>query len=217
MPVSRSRVQAYVLSPHRLAAEFLVQILAKNKLIDSALCDRLPESSDKSRVVFVLDACFFLLPMVECIRILQSRFPESKFVIVDGSQSRERMLRLMRLGVHGFVEHCDVARGLNEVVQNVAAGHFCIPHEVLQTYLELSIPSKRGASSRVSAMTSRELQVLERVEQRFSNKEIANLLNIGENTVKYHVSNILGKLHAVSRGDIVPPSRPLVVWNQFLQ
>lgn len=217
MRVPRAWVQAYVLSPHRLAAEFLVQSLAKNKLIHPLLCDRLPESSaDPRRVVFVLDACFLLLPLVRCIRILQSRFPDPQFVVVDRSQSQERMLRLLRLGVHGFVEHWNVTRSLNEVVRSVAAGQFCIAQEVLQKYLESSTRSKQGRSCHALPVTSRELQVLELVEQRFSNKEIANMLQIGENTVKYHISNILAKLQAASRGDIVPPSGPVVVWNQFV-
>jgi DNA-binding NarL/FixJ family response regulator len=214
--VSITHIQAYVLSPHRLAGEFLVQILGKDKLIHPILCDRLPMgSANQGKVVSVLDACFLLFPLVECIRTLQSRLPDSKFIVVDRSLGREKMLRLLKLGVHGFVDYSDVGSIMHKVVRSVVEGQLRIPREVLHTYIELSTSSKQPRPSRLAPVTSRELQVLELVEQRLSNKEIANMLKIGSNTVKYHISNILSKLHAENRGDIVPPSGPITVWNQF--
>ena len=48
-------------------------------------------------------------------------------------------------------------------------------------------------------LTERELDVLRRVAQGKSNKEIAEQLGIAEMTVRAHVSNVLGKLHLASR------------------
>ena len=49
------------------------------------------------------------------------------------------------------------------------------------------------------ALTERETDVLRLLAQGQSNKEIARELNIGEKTVKTHVSNVLGKLGVQSR------------------
>jgi NarL family two-component system response regulator LiaR len=48
-------------------------------------------------------------------------------------------------------------------------------------------------------LTERELAVLGRLAQGFSNQEIADALVISERTVRTHVSNILSKLHLANR------------------
>jgi DNA-binding NarL/FixJ family response regulator len=52
-------------------------------------------------------------------------------------------------------------------------------------------------------LTDREMQVLRLMAQSKSNKEIAKVLFISENTVKNHVRNILEKLHLHSRMEAV--------------
>ena len=60
----------------------------------------------------------------------------------------------------------------------------------------------RGAHRRpaAGALTAREREIAELIEQGFSNKEIAERLEIGLPTVKNHVHNILTKLKATRRG-----------------
>jgi DNA-binding NarL/FixJ family response regulator len=51
-------------------------------------------------------------------------------------------------------------------------------------------------------LTQRETQVLDLVTRGLRNKEIATRLAISQNTVKYHLGNILSKLHAQSRVEL---------------
>ena len=52
-------------------------------------------------------------------------------------------------------------------------------------------------------LTSREIEVLELVALGRTNLEIADGLGISENTVKFHMKNILQKLHARNRAEVV--------------
>lgn len=52
-------------------------------------------------------------------------------------------------------------------------------------------------------LTKRELQVLDLMVQGLSNSEMAEVLIVSQSTVKFHVSNIISKLEAVSRTEAV--------------
>ena len=53
------------------------------------------------------------------------------------------------------------------------------------------------------SLTPREIQVLELVAEGLPNKAIAERLHISDQTVKFHVASIAGKLGAVNRTDVV--------------
>ena len=61
----------------------------------------------------------------------------------------------------------------------------------------------RGTSELVEPLTAREVQVLELMAEGLSNKAIATRLNISDQTVKFHVASIAGKLGASNRTDAV--------------
>jgi DNA-binding NarL/FixJ family response regulator len=64
-------------------------------------------------------------------------------------------------------------------------------------------PSEDGGEEMVEPLTPREVQVLERLAEGLSNKGIAARLGISDQTVKFHVASIAGKLDAHSRTAIV--------------
>ena len=59
----------------------------------------------------------------------------------------------------------------------------------------------------LAALNPRELEVLEHLGRGRRNREIAGDLSISENTVKFHVANILSKLEAGSRGEAAAIAR----------
>jgi len=61
-------------------------------------------------------------------------------------------------------------------------------------------PRSHGASQR---LTAREVEVVVLLARALTNKQIAHRLGIAPGTVKRHISNVMGKLGAVSRLDVV--------------
>ena len=85
-----------------------------------------------------------------------------------------------------------VARGEAAITPATAA-------RIIRHLSSLGTPSGEPAPDR---LTARELDVLRLVTAGRHNKEIATELGISENTAKYHLRNILEKLHAQSRTEV---------------
>jgi two-component system, NarL family, response regulator YdfI len=60
-----------------------------------------------------------------------------------------------------------------------------------------------GDSPPIEALTPREIAVLELVAEGLANKAIARRLGISDQTVKFHVASLAGKLGAANRTDAV--------------
>lgn len=85
-----------------------------------------------------------------------------------------------------------------------AAGLCVLPSEIFARLLSGRKPARSMASSvQVETLTLREIEVLTMLAEGLGNKEIARQLAISENTVKFHVSSIFGKLGATSRTEAV--------------
>ncbi len=66
---------------------------------------------------------------------------------------------------------------------------------------------RRSTRANLAGLTLRQMQVLQLIERGFSNKRIAEQLTISPKTVDHHVSAVLGKLDAVSRGEATAAAR----------
>ena len=65
------------------------------------------------------------------------------------------------------------------------------------------LPSDGDDSPSVESLTPREIEVLELVAEGLSNKAVAAQLGISDQTVKFHLTSISGKLGAINRTDAV--------------
>ncbi len=68
---------------------------------------------------------------------------------------------------------------------------------------EPTAAAKRGPDPDVEPLTAREIQVLELLAEGLSNKAVADRLGISDQTVKFHVASLSGKLGARNRTDAV--------------
>ncbi len=89
-------------------------------------------------------------------------------------------------------------------IEAAAAGLCVLPREILARLLAGRKPPRQMASAvHIEALTPREIEVLTMLAEGLGNKEIARQLDISDNTVKFHLSSIFGKLGATSRTEAV--------------
>jgi DNA-binding NarL/FixJ family response regulator len=91
---------------------------------------------------------------------------------------------------------------LAAAVRAAAAGLFVIHPDNAEGYFPERRPEERGEFP-LEPLTPRERDVLRKMADGLSNKEIAASLGISEHTVKFHVAAILGKLGAAGRTEAV--------------
>ena len=131
---------------------------------------------------------------VEAIRTIRAEFPSAKIIVLSTYQGDEDVYRALEAGAVTYLLKDMVAEKMMGVIREVAEGGRPIPAEVAQLL-----------SSRMfqSALTNREIEVLQHVARGMRNKEIAAELGISEETVQGHVKNILAKLRVHDRTEAV--------------
>jgi DNA-binding NarL/FixJ family response regulator len=117
----------------------------------------------------------------------------------------EYVHRALRAGAAGFLLKSVEAPRLAEAVRLVAAGDAVlapgVTRRLLRDFAALGEPAPAGAPDPASLelLTDRERQVFDCLGEGLSNQQIAGRLDIGEATVKTHVSRVLQKLGIRSR------------------
>lgn len=139
---------------------------------------------------------------VEATLEIAAARPEMPIVMLTVSEDEEDLFAAIRAGARGYLLKDLEAAQLHTMIDAVARGEAAItPATAARIIRHLStLGAAEGAAH--DALTARELEVLRLVTVGRRNKEIAAELGISENTAKYHLRNILEKLHAQSRTEV---------------
>jgi two-component system response regulator NreC len=131
--------------------------------------------------------------------------PDIKILTLTRHTDQAYLQELLEAGVSGYVLKQSAAADLLRAVRAVAAGdNYLDPAmtgKMFSNYVEKS--SKLRGDTRGAALTERERDVLRQIAWGYSNKEIAERLDISIKTVEAHKANALKKLDMQSRIDIV--------------
>jgi DNA-binding NarL/FixJ family response regulator len=130
----------------------------------------------------------------DVVRAVLSADPQARIVILSSAQGDASIYNAISLGVRGYLLKGIDGTTLAEHVRHVAAGGSCLSPETTEKLTQY-ISSRK--------LSEREIEVLGLISKGKSNKEIANLLLITDNTVKMHVKRILVKLQANDRTQAV--------------
>ncbi len=84
-------------------------------------------------------------------------------------------------------------------LQTVAAGEKWFPPEIITGAIERTREHRSQIARVENLLTPREIEVMLRVAEGLTNKDVANQLNISEGTVKIHLNNIYHKLEIGNR------------------
>jgi two-component system nitrate/nitrite response regulator NarL len=145
---------------------------------------------------------------------LHERLPSLPVVVLSALEEPENVRHAINAGAMGFVPKSAATRVLLEVLQQVLEGNVTVPLALQSSGPAIShaLPGSSGDSLTapepdVALLTLRQLEVLSRVCQGKTNKQIATELGLSEKTVKAHVTAIFKVLGVVNRTQAVLVAR----------
>ncbi|WP_244535225.1 response regulator [Methylorubrum salsuginis] len=135
---------------------------------------------------------------------IRTRFPRVPILIVSGLEEPRIMHEAVRHGAAGFVPKAVDKATLTRAISEVLGGALFMPADRAAPPAPARPSSKKAPlAERVARLTPQQMRVLTMIRQGKLNKQIAHELQVGDSTVKAHVSEILRKLEVISRTQIV--------------
>ena len=142
---------------------------------------------------------------LEATRAIKAESPDVKIVVLTVSDAEQHLFEAIKSGAEGYLLKNLREAEFAELVERVSNGEPAmspgLAKKLLQEFARVHEGQERTEAKEV--LTDREREVLEHVARGSSNKEIAASLYISDNTVSYHMKNILSKLHLSNRAQVV--------------
>jgi DNA-binding NarL/FixJ family response regulator len=201
-----------VLSSHPLLIRAVSGIMSHAKdlavrILPPALNESEAISQSNSPRLFILDACSLHTDLGPLAGRCRASVPGSKFLALlpPGDDGHAEKIRLFSWGIDGFVElHKAWQREMSQAIRSILKGQPWVPPEVLLAFVKQAKALLDAQLLHGHFLTAREAEILQLLMRRLTNKEISSALAISERTVKFHVSNILGKLQLQDRRGLSP-------------
>lgn len=138
---------------------------------------------------------------VEACREIRSQSPDTKVIILTSYADEDALFAAVMAGASGYVlKDLDPDR-LQEAIVTVGRGGSLLDPKLATAVLERL---RRGgaqhpADDKFSTLSPQEDRILGYIGEGLTNREIAELLNLSEKTIKNYVSQIYAKLHIKRR------------------
>ena len=161
--------------------------------------------------VAILDIAMPHLNGLETARRLRETLPQLKSILLTMHTEEAYVLEALQAGAVGYVVKTQAAADLVEAIHTALQGAIYVSPWVMHAVVQASV---RGTALPSDPLTSRERQVLQRIAEGQTTKEIAASLELSVKTAESHRINLMRKLdihetatlvrYAVRRGLITP-------------
>ena len=137
---------------------------------------------------------------LEAATVILQEFPQANILLLTTFSDDEYIIKALRLGARGYLLKQDYASIL-PALRAVFSGQTVFGTEIVSRIPEL-LQSSTAFDYSTYGINERELEIIERIANGYSNKEIASELFLSEGTVRNYLSSILDKLSLRDRTQI---------------
>jgi len=142
------------------------------------------------------------------LKEIRAQLPDTQVVMLTVSEDDDNLVEAVSSGAHGYLLKSSNAKGFLASLEGLARGEAAMTRatmtQVLQAFSQQDEVKDSKAKKKIKSdlLTEREIELLQLIARGFSNKAIAQQLHISENTVKYHMKNILQKTNFQNRTEV---------------
>lgn len=199
------KLRVLIVDDHTLVRSGIASLLTENDIeVVGEASDGL-EALEKTRSLNP-DIVLMDIKMPGCnglraTQLIKSEMPNTKIIMVTAFDDDDDLFEAMKCGAAGYVLKNVKAEDFIHILSNVMKGEVAVSPWIASKIIEelFRNPGRLQTKRNDTELTAREEEVVKLVASGAKNKEIANSLNISDNTVKYHLRNIMEKLQIRNR------------------
>jgi DNA-binding NarL/FixJ family response regulator len=151
----------------------------------------------------LLDIAMPKMSGLEALRLIKAKLPETRVVMLTVSDDEADLFEAIESGALGYLLKDLTADEFLEMLDGLQRDEAAMTRRMTTRLMKRFAALSHQQAEQVEGLTQREVELLRLVARGMSNKAIAQTLSISENTVKYHMRNILQKLGVQNRTEAV--------------
>ncbi|MCW1922016.1 response regulator transcription factor [Luteolibacter arcticus] len=136
---------------------------------------------------------------IECTAKLKQQLPELRVLILTVYEDGDKIFDALKAGASGYILKRSKPQDIIEAIREILAGGAPMTPEIALKVVESFRKPAAAASTETTSLSRRETEVLQGLAKGLANKEIADQLSMGVETVRWHLKQIYEKLHVRCR------------------
>lgn len=194
------RINIIVVDDHPLFRHGLVQLLNSDETL--SVCGEASSAPEALSMVRKLKPDLLIVDLglkgpngIELTKSLRAEFGKVPILVLSMHDEPTYAVRSLRAGANGYVTKQEALDSVLGAVREVIQGHtYLSPGMASEVISNVVLSKQEAGADPTSALTDRELEILERLGKGEEVKSIAGALNLSPKTVETHRAHIKEKL-----------------------
>jgi DNA-binding NarL/FixJ family response regulator len=207
-------VRVLIVDDHPLFAEGLSNLLSQRGIDVLGIAHDGHEALTRARAlhpdVVLMDVTMPRLDGVEATRALKAVFPEVTVLMLTQAADDEHLFAAVAAGASGYVLKSEPTETFLHLLEGAARGEAAVSPalagRLLREFARLAAAARPDGAAD-DLLTARQLEVLRLVADGLLYKQVAARIGVSERAVKYHMGEILARLHVHDRAEAVAHAR----------
>lgn len=209
MNISETKAKVLIVDDHPIVRQGLTQLL--NGEADLVVCGEAETARRAMAAITELDPDLAIVDItlqgtngIELIKNIVAQWPELPILVLSMHDESLYAERALRAGAKGYVMKQEATEKLTGALRRILNGQIYVSEKLADKMMRKAIDGKSVQdASPVSALSDRELEVLQLIGQGQGTRQIAEDLNLSVKTIESHRAHIKEKLNLKTAPEMV--------------